>query len=133
MYKVPYSLIFFPNLTLLNLDSPPLNFRPLHLCPLNILPNCLDIIGKMKMLPLSHFFRLIFFPTAMTFPSPFHYLIFFPNRLDKLLPQGGQGTLYTPGKNQSKYILNQNFIYHLSFLLRDNLVEQDYFYKFIVK
>ena len=42
----------------------------------------------MILLPL-HFFQVIFFPTALIFPSPLHNLIFFPKRLNKLPPRGG--------------------------------------------
>ena len=61
--------------------------------PFDILSNSLNIIGKMISLPRFPFFHVIFFSTAMIFPSPLHNLIFFPNRLDKLyLPR----ELYTP-------------------------------------
>ena len=57
MYKVPYNLPSFS---------------------LDILPNSLNIIWKMILL-----FHVIFFPTAMIFPSPLHNLIFFPKKLIK--------------------------------------------------
>ena len=51
---------------------------------LNILPNSLNIIGKMKLLPLSLFVHVIFFPKTMIFPFSLHNLIFFHQRLDKI-------------------------------------------------
>ena len=62
--------------------------------PLNIFPNSLKIIGKMILLPLSLFFYVIFFPTAIILTSPLHNVIFFPNRLNKVphTPQGRDRT-----------------------------------------
>ena len=42
----------------------------------------------MILLPLSLFFNVIFFPTALVFPSPLHNLILFPYILDKLPSPG---------------------------------------------
>ena len=44
------------------------------------------------------FFHVNFFPKAMIFPYSLHYLIFFPNRLDKRppSPRGWNKDLYTP-------------------------------------
>ena len=51
--------------------------------PLDILPNILNITGKMILLPLS--LTVLYFPTATIFPSPLQNLIFLPNRLNKLI------------------------------------------------
>ena len=53
--------------------------------PFNILHNSLNIKGRWYSFPFSH---VIFFPTAMIWPSSLHNLIYFPYRLDKL-PGGG--------------------------------------------
>ena len=69
---------------------------PFTFSPHEILPNSHNILKKIILLPLSPVFNAIFLPTAILFPFPFHNLIFFPNRLDRLPPApGGRGT-YTP-------------------------------------
>ena len=74
VYEAPYNLIFFPTPIFLILDFLPKNFRPLPLSPLDILPNNLNIIGNM--IP-SFFSHVIFFLTAIIFPSPPRKLINF--------------------------------------------------------
>ena len=82
VYKVPSNLIFFPT---------PILKIFIFVFPLPHLifyPTALVLQGRSFCFTFS-FFHVIFFPTALIFPSPPHNLIFFPNKLDKLPPQGG--------------------------------------------
>ena len=74
VHKVPYNMIFFPNpiFKIFTETSVPFPFYPL-----DILPNSLNIIDQMLLLPLNHFSTLD--------SSPLNNLIFFPNRLYTLL------------------------------------------------
>ena len=85
MYKVLYNLIFYPT---------PI-FENLHFLPRNVRPPPLFTTWYSSQQPRYYreddiaspfpFLYVIFFPTAMIFPSRLYNLIFFPNnRLDKL-------------------------------------------------
>ena len=67
---------------------------------LYILPNSLNIIGKIAFLPITLCFHDIFFPIAMIFPSPLHNLIFFSQQTPT------KETLYTPVKKEIKISIN---------------------------
>ena len=83
VYKVPYNLIFLPTpISFLILIFFPEISVPFPFSPLDILPNSFNILGKMILLTCSH---VIFFLTAMIFPSLLHNLLFFKNSLDKEL------------------------------------------------
>ena len=57
--------------------------KPWYSSPIFLpLPLFNNNIGQMVLLPFSLIY-VIFFPTAIIFPSHLHNLIFFPNRLDK--------------------------------------------------
>ena len=86
VYCIKFSTSYYsshPHFIYFLFSSPNFSFSPL-----DILPNSLNIIRKMILLPISLFSMYTFFPTAMIFPSPLHNWIFFPNRLDKI-PWGG--------------------------------------------
>ena len=109
MYIVPYNLIFFPNPIFWSFFSE-ISFL-FTFFPLDILANSPNIIEKVILIPLYFFFHVIFFPTAMIFPSPFHTLIFFSNRLDKLpLPlEGGIRNLIQPCFKGVNLVINYDF------------------------
>ena len=71
-----------------NLDFFPKISVPFPSSSLDILPNSLNIIGKMILLPFFHF---IFFPTALIFPSPLRNLIPSPTDLMNSPPPRGEG------------------------------------------
>ena len=83
-------LIFYPEISV-----------PFPFSTLDILLKSLNIIGKMKFVPLflfstlysSHSLAMMFpFPLHnLIFPSSFHNLIFLPNRLDKISNRGRGG------------------------------------------
>ena len=62
-------------------------FPPTSPFLLDILPNTLNFLGKMILLPIS--------PFSMIFPSPLHNLIFFPSNLSTPPPKGRNKELYT--------------------------------------
>ena len=68
VHTVPYNLIFFPTPILLNLDFLPPK-SPFASFPLDILPNSLNIIEKMILLPL--------FSTIYSSPQPWYSLPLF--------------------------------------------------------
>ena len=82
LYKVPCNLIFFPTPHYFKSWFPSQKLSSPHDLPnrLNIIENMLLVID----LPFP-FLHVIFFHTAMIFPSQLHSLIFFPNRLNKEL------------------------------------------------
>ena len=80
LYKVPYNLRFFPTPMFFGIFIfLPEIFVPFPLSPLDILPNSLNIIWKMILLPFP-FFSSYIVPHSHDIPFPFHNLIFFPTR-----------------------------------------------------
>ena len=75
---VPYILIFFPHSIFENLYFLIQNFRLLPISPLDILPNSLNIVGKMIMLPLSLSSLLYSSARPWYFLPPLHNLVSFP-------------------------------------------------------
>ena len=84
VYKVPYSLIFFPIPIFLNPDFLPKISVPFSSFPLDILPSSLNIIEKMTSLHFPLFPRYILTHRRHDINFPLHNLIFFLNRLKEL-------------------------------------------------
>ena len=71
IYKVPYNLIFFPTRIILNLDFLPKNLR---LLPHLIFFPTSSISWEDDIASPFLFFHVIFYPTAIIFPSPLNNL-----------------------------------------------------------
>ena len=85
--RVVYSslkLDILPNIHFFTLDFLPPILKPFTSSPPDIVLNRLKIKKKNVSIPLSLFFSIIFFPTALIFPSQLYKFMFFPNRLDTL-------------------------------------------------
>ena len=108
VYKVPYNLKFFLNPNFFNLYFLYQNFRHLLFSPHDILPNSLNIIGKMILLPL-YFFPMFILPHSHEswYSLPSSQLDILPQQtwLTPPPPRAtgeGDAELYTPLENKWK-------------------------------